>query len=224
MEFFRKILKEALEESEELLEGFDNINVSVIVNIMKENDLFDKTPVKVGMFEVSEKEYIGKLNVPKNNNDELYDFCYWLDSKGYLEQYLSQKFCKKPEVDRFYDDMNKKIFGIVEEITVNTNHKCPLCGIVPYYSFDTVCSHCHEKLTKYKFDDCLSTYFIGSLIKTIDESDGDAIKNPLKITEQQDLIKCLEYVIRREYIKGSENEEMITKAYNSLAIAISNSL
>lgn len=221
MEFFRKILKEALEESEELLEGFDNINVSVIVNIMKENDLFDRTPVKVGIFEVSEKEYIAKLSIPKNNNDELYDFCYWLDSKGYLEKYLSQKFCKKPELDRFYDDMNKKIFGIVEEVTVNTNHKCPLCGMVPYYTFDAVCSHCCEKLTKYKFDDCLSTHFVDSLVKALESPREEIAKNS---PEQQDLIKCLEYVIGREYIKGSENEEMITKAYNLLAITISNSL
>lgn len=220
MEFFRKILKEALEESEESLEGFDNIYVSVIVNIMKENDLFDKTPEKVGMFKISEKEYIEKIAVPKNNNDELYDFCYWLDSKGYLEEYLAQKFCKKPELDRFYNEMNEKIFGITEETTVNANRKCPLCGMVPYYSFENICSHCHDKLTKYKFDDCLSTDFIKSLIDIIDNCN----ENHLKITGQEDLMECLEYIIRKEYLRGSENEDLILKACDCLVKAITNSL
>ena len=225
MEFFRKILKEALEESEELLEGMDNIYVSVIVDIMKKNDLFDKTPVKVGVFQTSEAEYIAKMYIPQNNNDELYDFCYWLDSKGYLEEYLAQKICKKPDLDMFYDDMNKKLFGTVETIFVNTNRKCPLCGMVPYYSFDCVCSYCANKLFKFKLDECLSPDFIKSLIDivengAIDNSNG----NRSKITEQEDLVRCLEYIIQKEYTKDSKNENIINNAYNSLAKAITNSL
>ena len=226
MEFFREILKEALKESEELFEGFDNINVSEIINIMKENDMFDKTPVKVGMFETSEKEYIEKLHIPKNNNDELYDFCYWLNSKGYLEKYLSQKICKKPEMDRFYDDMNEKLFGIAKETVVNTNHKCPFCGMVPYYSFNTVCSHCREKLSKYKFDDCLSSYFVGLMIKFIDDIKETDIKESITkdFAEKQALMRCLEYLIKNEYVKGSEKEELIRKVYNSFAFIINCSL
>lgn len=141
--FYRQLFIDEIENS-----GADDIVYSgqftVLINLMLKNNGFSTEPIKTGLVSTTEKDVMlskYKDFISKPTNDDLYDFLYYLDSKGKLDEYLARSDKIMPCKDTFYDDMNEKL-GIETKDTYNYCKVCPKCGLIPFTDFSTVCSMC----------------------------------------------------------------------------------
>lgn len=145
--FYRQLFVEEMDKN-----GPDNVpytsQFGVLINLMIKNNGFSDEPIGTGLVVTTEKEVMlakYKEFISKPTNDDLYDFLYYLDSKGKLDEYLARDDKLMPVKDAFYSDMNERL-GLDAKSIYNYTKVCPHCGLIPFTDFDDICSICAKAL------------------------------------------------------------------------------